>query len=193
MVIQHILTNLLEQGVSLSQKELEALTNVFSIIHLKRGESFLEPNQPCERLGILTEGSLYAYSILEDGTEKIHGFYYPGDQCIVFNYKSYHKNEYSNMYIKCFEPCTLYTIVLSEVKALYPDFPFFQLIEQAIAKHNIKTAIQKIEILQHESNAEKIKAFQMCYPQVFTFFPYSYISSYLGIHRNTFNRILKKL
>ncbi|EKB05640.1 hypothetical protein HMPREF9711_01019 [Myroides odoratimimus CCUG 3837] len=193
MVIQNILTNLQEQGVSLDNKELEALTNVFSTIHLKKGELFLAQNQPCNRLGILTEGSLYAYSILEDGTEKIHGFYYPGDQCIVFNYKSYHKDEHSTMYIKCYEPCTLYTIVLSEVKALYPYFPFFQLIEQAIAKHNIKTAIKKIEILQNESNTEKIKAFQRYFPRVFTFFPYSYIASYLGIHRNTFNRVLKKM
>lgn len=56
--------------------------------------------------------------------------------------KSYHKDERSNMYIKCYEPCTLYTIVLSEVKALYPYFPFFQLVEQAIAKHNIKPGLR---------------------------------------------------
>lgn len=193
MVIQGILDRLQQKGISLNVEELEVLKSVFTTVELKKGDLFQELNQPCERLGVLTEGALYAYSILEDGSEKVHGFYYPVEQCVVFNYKSYHKGEYSNIYIKCYETATLHTILLSEVKKLYPKYPFFALIEQEIAKHNLQTAIKKIEILQTDTNLEKIKSLQSYYTKLFLFFPYTYIASYLGIHRNTFNRVFKKI
>lgn len=191
MAFYDIITGLQTQSVRINQDEIERLKQVLTAVELPKGAFFQEIEQMSTHMGIVTEGALYAYSLNDDGSEKVHDFYYPVEHAVVVDYKSYHKNEPSKVYIKCHEKCTLYRVNLKEVRALYEQFPVFAQIESVIAKYNIKNAINKIEILQEDSNQMKIDKFRYYYSKVFHFFPYSYIASYLGIHRNTLNRLFK--
>lgn len=193
MAFQEIVSKLQEKNINLTPEEVVVLKQVFTVETLKKGQLFQEIGQLSTVLGIVTEGALYAYAYQEDGTERIYNFYYPNEQSIVFNYESYYKEEPSNVYIKCYEKCTLFTVEIAALRDLYEQYPVFFQIEKEIAKHNLKTAIHKIEILQEDSNSIKIKKFQDYYTRIFSLFPYSYIASYLGIHRNTFNRIFKEI
>lgn len=192
MAFQEIVSKLQDKNINLNPEEIAVLKQVFTVVTLKRGALFQEIGQMSTVLGIVTEGALYAYAYHEDGTERIYNFYYPNEQSIVFNYESYYKEEPSSVYIKCYEKCTLYTVEIEALRDLYDQYPIFFQIEKEIAKHNLKTAIYKIEILQEDSNSIKIKKLQDYYTRIFSLFPYSYIASYLGIHRNTFNRIFKE-
>ncbi|WP_410880736.1 Crp/Fnr family transcriptional regulator [Myroides sp. DW712] len=191
MAFYDIISGLETQSVRINQEEIARLKQIMVAVELQKGDFFQEFGQWSTHMGIVTEGALYAYSLHDDGSEKVHDFYYPVEHAVVVDYKSYHKNEPSKVYIKCHEKCILYLVNLKEVRALYGQFPVFAQIESVIAKYNIKNAINKIEILQEDSNQIKIDKFRYYYSKVFHFFPYSYIASYLGIHRNTLNRLFK--
>lgn len=193
MVHNPILFKLQEINITLSQEELQTMLEAFTIEHLKKREFFLKQGNKNETIGFLTEGSLYAYSINKDGYQKINNFYYPIENAIIFNYDSYYHKKPSDEYIECYTPCTFYAITRTKINLLCNEFELLLKLEEEILKTNFKSAVQKSEILQNDSNLDKIKVLQQYYTKVFTFFPYSYIASYLGIHRNTFNRIFKQI
>lgn len=193
MVQNIILLKLQEINVTLNQKEINTLLSAFSVHHLKKGDFFQEQGHLCDTIGFLIYGSLYSYSFNEDGSKKIHNLYYPSEKFIVFNYNSFYEKKPSAVYIECYEPCFFYAITRTKIRTLAKEIPLFHKIEEEILKINFKSAVQKSEILQNDSNLAKIKILQQYYTKVFSFFPYSYIASYLGIHRNTFNRIFKQI
>lgn len=193
MIHNPILLKLQEINITLGQEELKTLLDSFTIEHLKKGEFFQEQGNQNESIGFLTEGSLYAYSITKDGYQKINNFYYPTENPIVFNYNSFYNSEPSDVSIECYAPCTFYAITRSKIKGLCNEFAQLLKLEEKVLKTNFKMTVQKANILQSESNLDKIKILQQYYAQIFSYFPYSYIASYLGIHRNTFNRIFKEI
>lgn len=193
MIHNPILLKLEEINITLSPEELKTMLDAFTIEHLKKGEFFLKQGDKNEAIGFLTKGSLYAYSIDKDGYQKVNNFYYPVENAILFNYDCYYHKKPSTLYIECYTPCVFYAITRSKIIDLCNEFAPLLKLEEEVLKTNLQMAVQKANILQSDSNVDKVKILQQYYTQVFSYFPYSYIASYLGIHRNTFNRIFKQI
>lgn len=178
----------------LTAHELEETRKILRVEHVKRNSFFLKKGEHSNRIGLLVKGLIYAYSSDSNSEEHIHNFFYPGSsQDIVFNYESYIQNVPSELAYKCYQDATLIVLDTMEVKKLYQQFPRFYQLEMLIMQPQFLQALFRSKMLQSGSALEKITILKAQAPEIFRLFPSIYIASYLGIHRNTFNRAMSKI
>ena len=192
MFINHIIEKFAHFG--LTDRELEETRKILRVEHIKRNSFFLKKGEHSNRIGLLVKGLVYAYSMNRGSEEQIHSFFYPGSQQdIVFNYESYIQHSPSEIAYKCYQDATLIVLDTEEVKQLYQQFPRFYQLEMLIMQPQFLQALFRSKMLQSGSALEKISILKAQSPEIFKLFPSIYIASYLGIHRNTFNRAMSKI
>ena len=175
-----------------STDEMTVIRDVTSLVELKKGEVFSEIGRR-NKLGLVINGSLYSSSIDEEGKEKIDDIFYEGEKNFVFNYESYLLDQPLEVTIKANENCLLLVGNVQQVKSLYEQFPRFYKMEMSIVQQHFLLAINRTKILQHSDPTAEIKMLQSQLPNIFKYFSFLQIASYLGIHRNTLTAAMKKL
>lgn len=192
MLINHIIQKFAH--FNLTEEELEETRKILRVEHVKRNSFFLKKGEQSNRIGLLVEGLIYAYSMDNEQEEHIHSFFYPGSQQdIVFNYEAYIQHHPSEIAYKCYQDATLLVLDTVEAKKLYQQFPRFYQLEMLIMQPQFLQALFRSKMLQSGSAFEKISILKTQSPEIFRLFPSTYIASYLGIHRNTFNRAMSKM
>ncbi|QIH35931.1 Crp/Fnr family transcriptional regulator [Sphingobacterium sp. DR205] len=160
----------------------------------RRGELIFKVGERVDTIALLVEGAVYSDFYDEDGNQRITSFHCPLDSGeIVFNYEDYLQERPSQKSYKAFGDSLLLLLDISAVKVLYDRFPRFYQLELMIMQPNLIHALKNISILQARTAAEKIALLKEHSPKTFQVFPYSYIASFLGIHRNTLNAVLTTL
>ncbi len=177
----------------LTDEELKAILGIIHSYSLKRNQLFLESGNKSENVGLLLDGLLYSFSMDENGEENIHDFFYSPNQFIVFNYEDYLMEQSSKLSIRCFQESTMLVFSMENANALFEKFPRFYQFQTSIMQQHFVQALQRNSILQAKNAMDKIKAAQWRAPEIFRLFPFSYVASYLGMHRNTFKRALKEI
>ncbi|AEV33461.1 Crp/Fnr family transcriptional regulator [Owenweeksia hongkongensis] len=177
---------------NLTEHELSTLGKHITVTHYKRNDFFLREDNASLKMGLLISGTAYSYKMNDNGEEVVDSFFYPDQQEILFDYKSYFKGTSSNLNIKFQEEAVVSFFYIQDIKTLYDDFPRFLQFELLIIQQEFLYAIHRNEILHANTAEEKIKLLQEQMPKVFELFPYVQIASYLGIHRNTFRRVFSK-
>jgi len=177
----------------LSSEELEVLQKVLKISALKRNEIFAEAGRHSNMIGVVIEGSMNSFFIDEGGCTVIQNVFYQGEQYFVFDYESYLEQVPLKTSISANEHSLLLTGNIQQVKKLYEKFPRLYQIEVSVMKQHFVKALNRIKILQEKDPVVKLKILQRQLPGIFMHFSYSQIASYLGVHRNTIGRALKKI
>ncbi len=175
-----------------SAEELNAIESILRVVKLRKNEIFVDFGSR-NKLGLVIKGSLYSSYIDEQGNEKIDDIFYEKEKNFVFNYESYLLEKPLGVDIKANEECLLLVANVQQVKNLYEKFPRFYKIEMSIVQQHFLLAINKIKILQHKDPTSAIKMVQSQLPNVFQYFSFSQMASYLGVHRNTLTTAMKKL
>ena len=179
---------------NLTEEELQETRKILRLEHYKRNSLFLKRGEHSTRIGLLVKGLMYAYSIDGTGEEQIHDVFYPSSSHdIVFNYEAYIQAEPSQVFYKFYQDSTIIVLDIAEVKQLYQQFPRFYQLEMLIMQPQFLQALFQNKLLRAGSAPEKIAILKRQSPEIFKLFPSAYIASYLGIHRNTFNRAMHKL
>lgn len=160
----------------------------FEIIKVKKGSNFLKEGKKSDRIGILIDGLLFAYTINEKGEKNVSRFFYNPENPIVVNFKSLILNEPSDEIIECLEDSYLIVIKKGRLDELYTKLPAMNKIGRVIAEDSYIKALNKIKILQSNNSRERIITLQNQAPELFKKVQKNYIASYLGMHRNTFNK-----
>lgn len=192
MFINHIIEKFAH--FDLSEEELKETRKILHLEHFKRNSFFLKKGECSSRIGLLIKGLMYAYNMDSNEEEHVHGFFYAASQHdVVFNYEAYIQNSPSEVSYKCYQDATMIVLDTKKVKELYEQFPRFYQLEMLIMQPQFLQALSRSKMLHAGSAPEKISLLKAQSPEIFKLFPSAYIASYLGIHRNTFNRAMHKL
>lgn len=160
---------------------------------LKRGESFIDYGEKTQKIGILINGLMYSTYIAESGTEWVSRFFFPPNNFIVSNHRSFYLGKNSSESIRAYEDSELLCIEKEEFKFLLDNNPRFERTVRILAEESYVQAIERIHSFQSLNAEQRIRKFFDEYPELGKKLQRQHIASYLGIHRNILTRFLYKI
>lgn len=178
------------KNFGLAESEIKQIISVYKLDKLKKGDQYLKEGKVSNKIGILMSGILFAYTINDFGEKNVSRFFYSPQNLIVVNFESFLSNEKSEETIECFEDSFLITILKTDLEKLYNDIPRLNSIGRSLAEDSYINALRKIKLLQSKNAKDRIKTLRDQSPELFQKLPANYIASYLGMHRNTYQKAL---
>lgn len=187
------LEDFLIEKTHLSADEIQQILRHGKPLSLKKGELFSEENTFSKKIGLLRKGILYSYYYDEKGERKINQFFLVPDNYIVVDYESYMLGEKSRYTIAAIDYAELLVFDADYLISVEKDHPDFLKIQLEVANQKFLLSQKIIELLQIGDLKEQLKILKKHAPEILEKVPYSYIASYLGVHRNTLTSALKKI
>ncbi|MFJ1366181.1 Crp/Fnr family transcriptional regulator [Capnocytophaga canimorsus] len=176
-----------------SQDTIEKILQCGKVILLKKGEFFLRENQVSHNIGFVLNGLLYSYYTDREAVKRIYRFYYQPRYHLMLDYESFLENTPSSLNIEVLEDAEVFLLERSVFDKICLEVPeFARLYQQEISQMLVRT-LRIIRVFQSGSTHERLRLLKQTCPELFLKVPYSYLASYLGIHRNTFTELLKKV
>jgi CRP/FNR family transcriptional regulator, anaerobic regulatory protein len=187
------------------EEDFSLIISKIKIEKIKKGEKFISSNKSCKKIGILVSGLMIAYYDRNNGEEAVSRFFYSPKEndiiqydhkptnIIVTSFKSFLSNEIANETIKALEDCHLFVIQKDDLNELYIKIPKMNLIGRQLAEGSYIQALDKMRMLQTLSAEDRLELFKKENFGLYQKLPKTSVASYLGMHRNTFNKIQKKL
>lgn len=160
---------------------------------LKKGELFIDYGEKNNKIGLLTDGLLYASYLSDSGTEWVSRFFFPPNNFIVSNHRGFVLGKDSSEAIRAYEDSTLLYIEKDEFKTLLDRDHKFERTVRILAEESYIQAMDRIHSFQSLNAEQRIRKFLEEYPVLAKKLQRQHIASYLGIHRNILTRILYKL
>ncbi len=160
---------------------------------VKKGDFFIGYGEKTKKIGILINGLLYSTYIAENGTEWISRFFFPPNNFIVSNHRSFYLGKNSSESIKAYEDSELIYIEKEEFKFLLDHHPKFERTVRILAEESYIQALERIHSFQSLHAEGRIRKFFVEYPELGKKLQRQHIASYLGIHRNILTRFLYKI
>jgi CRP-like cAMP-binding protein len=181
------------KGFKLSKESVGRVKSFLEEITIAPKQLFVKKNKPCKQLGFLVEGLLYAkFENKHSGEENVSRFYYSPKNIIVTSFDSFSSSSPANEDIECIEPSHLFCITRKDLQHLYDEVPGMERLGREIAEQSYIQALQYIRSMQALSVEKRIDDFLDQNPGLFNRIKRESIASYLGVHRNTLSRQLKK-
>ena len=103
---------------------------------LKKGESFIDYGEKTQKIGILINGLMYSTYIAESGTEWVSRFFFPPNNFIVSNHRSFYLGKNSSESIRAYEDSELLCIEKEEFKFLLDNNPRFERTVRILAEES---------------------------------------------------------
>jgi CRP-like cAMP-binding protein len=176
-----------------TNEEREIFDQLYQVVELKKGQVFLDEADPWYKFGILIKGAVFSYTINDEGHKSVSDFYYYPDYAYLVDYESYITQSPISMSFECYEESVILNFDGLKFEKLIHHFPGILENRLAFAEQSYVKSRIIIKILQATTAEQKLRELFNVTPRIFKIFPYSYIASYLGIHRNTYRRALNKL
>jgi CRP-like cAMP-binding protein len=162
-------------------------------ITLKKGEPFIEYGERAQKMGLLLEGLLVANYVSETGEEWISRFFYTPANSIISNHESFMLGEKSSETIRAYEDSTLLVIEKAEYEELLTKDSRFAQLARILAEESYIQAMRRVHSFQSLNALQRVKKFISEHRELLQKVQKQHIASYLGIHRNIFTKILRKL
>lgn len=179
----------LEMLSPLTDKNFKGLAAVMHEKHFNKGAFILKEGQVCNQYYFIFKGSIRRFG-LKNGREVNVNFYFEDD--IASDFESFRKETPSEFYFVAIEDCVLYYGVKAEVSSFFMKhasshmllFRFFQDLYFKEEEHS-----NNFKLLSPE---ERYQYLLKNNPKYLQRIPLVHLSSYLGVSRETLNRIRKK-
>ncbi len=160
---------------------------------LKKGDSFINYGEKTQKIGILISGLLYSTYISENGTEWISRFFFPPNNFIVSNHRSFYLGKNSSESIRAYEDSEMICIEKEEFKFLLDSNRKFERTVRILAEESYIQAMERIHSFQSLNAEQRIRKFFDEHSELGKKLQRQHIASYLGIHRNILTRFLYKI
>ncbi|MDO5607565.1 MAG: Crp/Fnr family transcriptional regulator [Capnocytophaga sp.] len=171
----------------------EIIRNHGEIQSFKKGDFFVTKGQISNRVGFILNGMFYAYEIDAQGNKKIFRFFYAPIFYLVVDYESYVRHKTSQFTIEALEDTQVLVFHKEQIELLYATMPEFARLYRYEVDQMLIRTLRVIRIFQKSNTYERMQLLKNTSPELFTRVPYSYLASYLGVHRNTFSEAMKRL
>ncbi|MBM6498004.1 Crp/Fnr family transcriptional regulator [Flavobacterium macrobrachii] len=152
---------------------------------------YIQANKVQESVGFVTKGLLRSYYVNDEGKEITVRFIAEND--FATNYVAFITLEPSKFYTQCIEPCEIVNISYSHMQDSYSKYYTLERYGRLIAEEVLKQHQKRIESFLFENAEECYLDFIKTFPKIYNRISISYLSSYLGIERQSLTRIRKKI
>ena len=152
---------------------------------------YIQANTVQKHVGFVFSGLLRAFYIDDNGDEITIRFVKEND--FATNYVSFISQQPSRYYFQCIEPCEIVNISYQLMQEAFSKFPSLEKYGRLIAEKILKIQQHRIESFLFDNAETRYLDFIKENPNLFKRVSISYLSSYLGIQRQSLTRIRKKL
>ena len=166
-----------------------ALINSFRAESIKKGKVLLYEGEVCKNLWFLADGLLRSYHTI--GKKEITGRIMFTNH-IVIAPGSFFTQTRSTEAIEALSDCTVLTLTYTHLQEIYTRFPEFNYHTRIITEQYFYKQEQRLYMLRKEDPVAKYEYFMENYSDYLNHVPQKHIASFLGITRETFNRIRNK-
>jgi signal-transduction protein with cAMP-binding, CBS, and nucleotidyltransferase domain len=176
-----------------TEEENKIFATAYEICEFKKGSFVLQKDDPWYTFGILIKGSIYSYFYNDDGDKKISGFYCYPHSCYIVDYENFVNETKVSQYYECFEDSVVLLFNGIKFYELYDRIPGIHKKRLQLAEERYFSSLNIIKLLQATNANEKVQELYNQSPELFKIFPYTYLASYLGMHRNTYRKAISNL
>ena len=176
---------------NVTQAELDFLESGLTIKELRSKEFYLRANDVQNEMGYVYSGLLRAFYIDQSGNEITVNFLHENNYAT--HYSAFITRTPSKYYLQCLEPCVIVQLSYEHMQTGYEQFPLLERYGRLVAEEVLKTLQKRIESFLFDNAETRYLDFVKANPELFNRVSISYLSTYLGIERQTLTRIRKRL
>jgi len=189
MDAKDFLVEYFSQYITLSEEEVQLIKNEDIIREYKKGDYLLMEGQIAQVCFLVLKGCVKRY-YLEDGEEKIMGFYTENDPIAPVSYTTQQPSQY---YLSCVEPCIISTGTEERTQRFLEAFPRFVPIFIKIGEHLSVEKQISADNFKNLSPEDRYQKLLDTRPDLVNRVPQYMIASYLGIQPQSLSRIRKRI
>jgi CRP-like cAMP-binding protein len=186
----HLLIQTIKNQVSISQKDIIIIEDLFHRKFFKKGEHLLSEGEICRYI-IFIESGLVRYYINNDGTQQTHYFNKEGE--FVCDYMSFLPQGPSNVNIQALEDTLVYQISAEGIQQFYRQVASGERFGRIAIEHVFVNVINQVVSFYTDSPDNRYLKFLSNYPDLVQRIPQYYIASYVGVKAPSLSRIRKRL
>ncbi|HTI93495.1 MAG TPA: Crp/Fnr family transcriptional regulator [Puia sp.] len=171
--------------------ELDYLESGLTVSELKPKHFYLHANTIQREIGFVFAGLVRTFYIDDKGDQISVNFV--RESQYVTHYPAFITQTPSKYYFQCIEPTIIVNLPYHHIQEGYDRFPNLERYGRLIAEEALKVLHRRIESFLFENAETRYLDFMERFPDLFNRVSLSYLSSYLGIERQSLTRIRKKL
>ena len=185
------LKTFLQSLTPISDKEFEDSKSNFRIIHLKKGDYFVQPGKICRHIAFINHGSFRTF-YFNDKSKEITACF----RCAmstVSSYKSFILQEPSTLAVVAMEDSELIVIDYNNLQKLYAESMAWLNLGRVLAEIEYINMEGYASVLNNESAKEKYLRLLKEQGEVLQKANIEHVASYLGVTRRTLSRIRQEI
>ena len=197
----HKLKTYINNFIPLEDSDWMEMMKLFKSYSYKKGEFIYgSADIPAEVNFILT-GVVRSFKMEDDGRDFTWAFYYLNDEvmehrmiadvCVV-DYASFIRGRSAELAFEVLEDCTMMTISKKDLFSLYESDDKWQMFATKVAEDAYCATRDRTLTLLTKSAKERLEILEEYFPDIFKRVSQQHISSYLGITRQSLNRLRRE-
>ena len=159
--------------------------------HYPARHLLLQPGEICRQIHFISSGMVRIYNIDPMGKEKTIIFMGPGE--LAVDVSSFYEQTPATEYLETLQPTIIQSLTWHQLNSFYADFKEGNYIGRIITQKYLVIAVARNTELLNSSISDRYTALLSRYPNIEQQVSQSHIASYLGISRETLNRIKRDL
>lgn len=171
--------------------ETDYLRRGLTVSSLKPKHFYLHANTVQKEIGFVFSGLLRTFYIDNDGNQISVNFL--KENRYITHYPAFITQTPSRYYFQCIEPSIVVNLAYQHIQEGYNKFPNLERYGRFVAEEALKMLHRRIESLLFDNPEKRYLDFIKENPDLVNRVSVSYLSSYLGIERQSLTRIRKKL
>ncbi len=171
--------------------ELDYLITGLTVSDLKPKHFYIHANTIQKEIGFVFSGLLRAFYIDNNGNQISVNFV--RENRYVTHYPAFITQTPSKYYFQCIEPTIVVNLAYKHIQEGYNRFPILERYGRLVAEEALKIQHRRIESFLFDNAETRYLDFIEENPDLFNRVSLSYLSSYLGIERQSLTRIRKRL
>lgn len=174
-----------------TDNELEYLHGGLTVRELKSRQFYIQANTVQKEIGFVFSGLLRAFFVDNSGSEISVNFIREGEYAT--HYPAFISQTPCKYCFQCIEPSIIVSLSYRHIQEGYNNYPGLERYGRLIAEEVLKSQQRRIERFLFDNAETRYLDFVRENPDLFGRVSLSFLSSYLGIERQSLTRIRKKL
>lgn len=185
------LTEYINQIVSLTTDEADAIENAYAFKEIAKGDFWVKQGKICEQVAYVVKGKLRTFYIDDTGNEVT--CYFVAEDNFISSFTSFLTNTPTQENISALEDTVLRVITKRKLEDLSEMIPKLHIFRRIIAENLFITMEKRIAMLQSLSAYERYENMLKESPDILLKVPLQYTASFLGITPQHLSRLRKEL
>lgn len=169
----------MRRHISLTEAEVELLTQVLSIKDVKKKEHLLKAGEVCRDNYFVTKGCFRLYLITAKGAEQVIQFGI--ENWWITEYFSLKSGMSSNFYLQAIEPSTVIVLNRKDEEELFQKIPQMERYFRLVLEKAYSAQLNRIHYIFNMTGEEQYRLMVKKYPEFIQRVPQYMLASFLGI------------